>query len=244
MELHLTADELVETLKRSSLTTVIVEGKEDMMIYRWIEDKIGVNKANFLPCGGRESLIKIFERRDEFSHIKTIFLADKDAFVYSSVPPELDEIAWTDGYSIENDLYFNGFVERLLTVNEEVSFRVSLKNFIRYYAFELEKFNKKLVFNFSSHPNQVLNEKHELNEEYMKEINFQEPEDKTVEYLQNEYKKLLRGKSLFALLVRFLSCNGRQVKHNRKALYETCFKLAENNLINDLISTIQIRLAA
>ena len=68
MKIHLTEDEIVELLKRSSLTSVIVEGKDDMTIYRWIEEKIGISKANFLPCGGRNTLLKVFVILSEMTH--------------------------------------------------------------------------------------------------------------------------------------------------------------------------------
>ena len=145
MNIHLTVDEIVELLRRSSLTTVIVEGKDDMTIYRWLEHRIGIDKVNFLPCGGRDKLFQVYNRRDEFSHIKTIFLADKDCFVYTKTPAEYEEIIWTKGYSIENDLYAGRFLEKLLSVNEEVNFRVSLKNFISYYR---KIFFKKICSQF------------------------------------------------------------------------------------------------
>lgn len=244
MEIHLTADEIVETLKRSSLTTVLVEGKDDMTIYRWMEQKIGITNANFLPCGGRDNLIKVFNRRDEFRHIKTIFVADKDAYVYSETPKELNDIIWTKGYSIENDLYHGKFIENLLNVNEEVNFRLSLKNFITYYAFEVEQFNKKLVYNFSNHPNQVLKDNQELNHDFLTSVNFQNPSSETIDYLQKEYDLLIRGKSLFALLMRFLSHKKRDIKHKKATLFETCFKLNENSCILGLTNEIEKRLYA
>jgi hypothetical protein len=244
MNIHLTEDEIVELLKRSSLTSVIVEGKDDMTIYRWIEEKIGVSKANFLPCGGRKTLLNVFNRRDEFSHIKTVFLADKDCFVYSDVPKEYDDIIWTKGYSIENDLYHGKFLEKILNVSEEVNFRVALKNFIHYYAFEVEQFNKKLVFNFSNHPNQVLDEVHNLDTTFLGKINYATPTNETIEYLNKEYDLLIRGKSLFALLLRFLSHTNREIKHSKKSLCETSFKLTENPLIVELMTKIEDRLYA
>ena len=36
----LTVDELVAALGRSQLLTVIVEGQDDIQIYRWIEESI------------------------------------------------------------------------------------------------------------------------------------------------------------------------------------------------------------
>jgi hypothetical protein len=243
MDIHLTVDEIVELLKRSNLTTVVVEGKDDMTIYRWIEQQIGIDRVNFLPCGGRDKLLKVFERRDEFAHIKTIFLADKDYFVYSKkVPAEYNEIIWTKGYSIENDLYAGKFLEKLLSVNEEVYFRVSLKNFITYYAFEVEQFNKKLIFNFSNHPNKVLTDSHDLNKGFLEQINYSIPNPETISYLEKEYDLLIRGKSLFALLLRFLSSKKRDVKHSKRSLYETSFKLGPNVHLKNIIKQIENRL--
>lgn len=244
MEIHLTEEEIVQLLIRSSLTTVIVEGKDDMTIYRWIEEKIGITKANFLPCGGRTTLLNVFKRRNEFAHIKTIFVADKDAFVYSGVPNEYSEIIWTKGYSIENDLYQGKFVEKLLSVYEDVKFRISLNNFITYYAFEVEQYNKKLVYNFSNHPNQILDDKHQLNTDFLNSINFSQPSNETIEYLKNEYDLLVRGKSLFALLLRFLCHKKREIKHKKSILFETCFKLTENSSIADITNEIEKRLYA
>jgi hypothetical protein len=242
MEINLTVEEIVQMLKRSSLTTIVVEGKDDMTIYRWIEDEIGISKANFLPCGGREILLKVFERRHEFSHIKTIFVADKDGFVYDCVPAKYSDVLWTKGYSIENDLYCGKFVEKLLTVTEEVNFRISIRNFIKYYAFEVEQYNKKLIYNFSNHPQQVLTDNHELNEAFLESVNFIEPKSETIEYLQEQYDLLIRGKSLFALLLRFLCHKRREVRHKKNILFEACFKLSGNGYVHGLILEMKRRL--
>lgn len=244
MSLHLTEDEIVETLKRSSLTTVLVEGKDDMLIYRWIEEEIGIQNANFLSCGGRDRLLKVFERRDEFNHIKTVFVADKDSFVYEETPVEFEEIIWTKGYSIENDLYQGQKIEQLLDLNENVKFRKAIKNFITYYAFEIEQFQKKLIYNFANHPSQVLCDAQNLKEDFLNEINFENPSEETIQYLQNEYDLLLRGKSLFALLVRFLSAKKRGVKHNKKSLLEHCYKMYRSDSINSIVEKLKTRLYA
>jgi len=192
MKVHLTAEELVETLKRSSLTTVLVEGKDDMLIYRWIEQEIGFDKANFLPCGGRDKLLKVFKRRKEFNHIKTVFIADKDSFVYDeNIPVKYDEIIWTTGYSIENDLYYGKAVERLLDLDEDVKFRIALKNFIFYYAFEIENYKKKIVHNFSNHPYEVLTDDNKLCSNFVSRIDFREPTKETIDILTKKYETLM-----------------------------------------------------
>jgi len=244
MELNLTEDEIVEYLKRSSLTTILVEGKDDMIIYRWIEEEIGIDNANFMSCGGRDRLLKVFNRRAEFNHIKTIFVADKDAFVYDVVPEELNEIIWTNGYSIENDLYQGQKIELLLDVSEKVKFRKAINNFITYYAFEVEQYQRKLVFNFSNHPNRLLCDAQELKQDYLDEINFQNPSKATIEFLQKEYDLLIRGKSLFALLVRFLSSKKRRIKHNKNSLLEHCFKMHRSESINQMIISLKGKLYA
>lgn len=244
MQLNLTEDEIVEYLKRSSLTTVLVEGKDDMIIYRWIEEEIGIHNANFMSCGGRDRLLKVFARRNEFSHIKTIFVADKDAYVYDSVPDNLNEIIWTSGYSIENDLYQGQRIEQLLDINEKVKFRKAVDNFITYYAFEVEQFQKKLIFNFANHPNQILCDAQELKQDFLSEINFQNPNATTIKYLQEEYDLLLRGKSLFALLIRFLSSKKRKIKHNKNSLLEHCFKMQKSESVVSIIEQLKEKLYA
>jgi hypothetical protein len=239
MILHLTEEEIIQTLRRSSLTTVIVEGKDDMMIYRWIEKQVGIELVNFLPCGGRQTLLNIFNRRDEFSHIKTIFIADKDTFVYTGIPNEYSDIIWTTGYSIENDLYYGRFAEKLLDINEELKFRIALKNFTTYYAFEYANFQKQLVYNFATHPNQVLDKNHNLNMEYLQDINFNHPTQSDIDFLLSQYEVLLRGKSLFALLQRFLSHRNRDVKHSSKAIFECCIKMSPSVLIEEIVIKIR-----
>ena len=59
-----------------------------MMIYRWMEERIGVDEADVLPCGGKSVLLAVYERRTEFSHLKTAFIADRDMWLFTAIPPE------------------------------------------------------------------------------------------------------------------------------------------------------------
>lgn len=95
------------------------------MIYRWLEHEVGINNANFFPCGGRDTLLKVFERRDEFKNLKCIFVADKDTFVYINPPEKYNDIIWTNGYSIENDLYYGKGIEQLLSIDEKDIFKIT-----------------------------------------------------------------------------------------------------------------------
>jgi hypothetical protein len=243
MPIQLTVDELVAHLQRSELVTVLVEGKDDMTIYRWMEDAIGTTQANFLPCGGRTQLLEVFARRTEFPKVKTLFLADKDTFVYTAVPEMYRDIIWTSGYSIENDLYHGKAIERLLSSTEDPQFRKALANFIDYYAFEVEKVMSGKSYDLSTHPNEMLNDGHELNATFLTSRGYLTPSAAIVAYLHSDYDLLIRGKSLFALLLRFLSDTKRETKHSKKSLLETCYKLQPNETIKLLENAIRDRLS-
>lgn len=245
MILELTVDEIVETLKRSSLTTVLVEGKDDVMIYRWIEDEIGIQKASFFPCGGRDNLLKVYDRRSEFNHLKTVFVADKDAYVYINPPEKYSELIWTNGYSIENDLYYGRKIEQLLSQEEKIAFLSSLNNFIEYYAFEVDNFLTGKNYCFRNHPQQVLCDKtNELKKEFLKEIGFCTPSEETKKALVEKYDILIRGKSMFALLTRILSHSKRAIKHSKSSLLEHCYRTHKSQMFIELINEIDRKICA
>ena len=90
----LTVDELVAALGRSDLPTVIVEGKDDMEIYRWVEERLGSRKASVQAAGGKEKLLSIYKRRREFPNLPVAFVADKDMWLFSGIPSDYKGIIW------------------------------------------------------------------------------------------------------------------------------------------------------
>jgi hypothetical protein len=245
MVLELTVDEIIETLKRSSLTTVLVEGVDDVMIYRWLEDEIGIQNANFFPCGGRDKLLQIFDRRAEFPNIKAVFVADKDAYVYLNPPANLSEIIWTNGYSIENDLYFGRNIESLLDQEEKEIFSTSLNNFIEYYAFEIQNFVDGKDYCFRNHPQHLICETQNIvKQEFLDQINFVSPRIDIVDNLRENYDVLIRGKSLFALLTRILSKHSRPIKHSKLSLLEHCYRTHKSEKFIELIRNINMKICA
>lgn len=245
MGLELTIDEIVETLKRSSLTTVLVEGVDDVMIYRWLEDEIGITNANFFPCGGRDMLLQVFERRDEFKHLKTVFVADKDTFVYVNPPEKYNDIIWTNGYSIENDLYYGRGIEKLLSNDEKEVFLKSLDSFIEYYAFEIENFLSQKEFSFRNHPQHILcNMQHIVKQDFLEQISFIIPSENTINNVKENYDVLIRGKSLFAILTRILSNGNRQIKHSKNSLLEHCYRTHKSEMFTHLLNEINKKISA
>lgn len=242
-ETHLTEDELVALLTHSSLTTILVEGKTDMSIYRWIEDDLEI-EADILVCGCRDTLFKVYNRRREFNHIKTIFVADSDKYVYSSIPVEYKDIIFTKGYSIENDLYQGCQIETLLTKKEDEHFRVALENFIKYYSCQIEKLSVEVDVNLAQNPHQILdvNNSYALRKDQV-HGGYHNPSTETLMRIQANYDLLLRGHSLIALLLIFLSDSKRRNKYSAQSICECCYKLKRSDAIIELLNKLNLQLS-
>lgn len=206
------AKEIISNLSKStSLLTVLVEGKDDALVYRCIEDKLNAlvsidNKADIFICGGRLDLIEIFESREKFKNTKLVFLADKDMWFFEGVPREYEDIVFTDGYSIENDAYIESTFNNLLSKNDKTTFENLIKELSIWFAFEVHRYketgdSKCDVSVDRVCPNNV------FCPDFKKSINFVDPPQDLVELICNEYTRALRGKNLFQALLRFLHKN-------------------------------------
>jgi hypothetical protein len=241
----LTPDEIIATLQRSALPTILVEGPDDVVIYRWVEAKIAATNADVLPCGGRPGLLSVFERRHEFPHAKVTFIADRDMWVFCGVPPAYKEIVFTDGYSIENDLYAAAPLESLLEPAEEVEFRRALDVLIDWFSFEVEQYLAGLDAHVDCHPNEIAPPGSvDLSPNFIAQRRYRKPDPTTVHLIKTNYQRLLRGKILFQLLARYLSAPGRRSKFSIKNLHELGFKMASHSdWIDRMIAEVQAALS-
>ena len=240
---HPTVDELVETLRRSRLPTVVVEGENDMQIYRWVEARVGNQNANVLPVGGRENLLSVYERRTEYAHLPVAFVADRDLWLFSGIPPGYRDIIWTEGYSIENDLYAGAELENMLDPDEAVEHQQVLDSTIEWFAFEVEEYLAGRDAEVARHCNQVVPPgQTERDPGFCTRHGFRcHPE--RIQQIKDAYQLQLRGKLLFQILVRFLSASKRRAKHSVDGLYETAFKMTPSHRLMDrLIQEIERRL--
>ena len=69
----MTVEHLVGVLRRARKPNIVVEGDDDVIIYRELTRRIGILEVVLLPSGGRDKLLQIYERRSEFSHIPVVF---------------------------------------------------------------------------------------------------------------------------------------------------------------------------
>ena len=241
--IHLSVNEIVSYLKRTSLPTVLVEGTDDQSVYRYIESALEDLEVDVLVCGGRSALIDIFERRDEFVGRQVAFLADKDMWYFTGVPLEYqNDMIFSNGYSIENDLYVKHIFEELLDKDEIVNFRKLLLSLSRWFAFEVIRCKRDGYALCDIHINKITNGS-DLNEEYLQSINFKEPDSELVQEILLSYNASLRGKNLFQAVLRYLSAPKRKSKYSRYNLIELGSKLG-NECFERMQKEIKIKLNA
>jgi len=249
-----TIDEIISSLKHSSLPTILVEGKDDMFIYRWIEDVLGNRKINFQNCGGRNTLLKIFERKNEFPNLKVLFIADKDLWIFTGIPPEYnsEQLFTTYGYSIENDIYINGknLLKSFLSINEQKSSEIILQNLIEWYAFEIQMYleGKKTELNFDTvsllNTKKFDQERNEFTDEFLIECRFFKPTESILNNIITNYETHLRGKFIIDVFLKTFTNRKDKLdtRYSRKEILDICFRCAlsiENSLINNMIRDIQ-----
>lgn len=234
---YLTDEEIVSYLKHSSLPTLLVEGKDDMSIYRWIEEDCGAI-FDIFQCHGRKTLFKVFDRRNEINNVKIAFVADKDTFVFNKVPNKYNDIIFTNGYSIENDLYYGRRIEGLLSHRELLIYQKSIKEYCRYYASQVERVNHAESYNLRILPCKILDENtHELIPSNLG-FSFIEPSDEVYNNVVDNYDKLIRGHSLFSLLFRIISKRKKDPKYSHIQLYEMCYRTMRSEIMNLLVHKI------
>lgn len=216
-----TVDELIATLNHSSLPTLVVEGGDDLIVFRRLEDRSQNLKLSVLPVKGRERVLALFDRKDEIKNPKVMFAADRDLWVMMSTLPvqyRSRDLLVTKGYSIENDAYEDAEAESLLSSTERGELLSELQIFVRWYALAVSRHLSNPTIGYKNHPNEILDDpshRSELMELAPGEVY---PEELYSRILKN-YVELLRGKSLVSLFVRQMK-PGRPVRHNGKALLE------------------------
>lgn len=215
-----TVDEIYELLKRTSIPTVLVEGKDDIIFYRAVEEELHDLEVDMLPAGNKDAVLELRRKLKETPISAPIaFVVDNDIWVYPTAnrPDDIDDLITTAGYSIENDLFLDGELENLLDRKEMEEFKTELKKFSRWYALSVNRNIEGIPSSFRLNVGKVLDD----DSFYSMETTLSEgetyPESLYASILEN-YGALLRGKSLFALIHRRLSARNRSAKFGTRQL--------------------------
>lgn len=236
---EITADEVIALLKKTSLPTIVVEGSDDMIVYRRFEDDLSCAGVSVLPVGGRLKVLEIFNRRHEIpASVKVTFIVDQDVWVNSGIPFEYQDpkLIFTNGYSIENDVYCDGELWKILNIPERSKYEADIHNFIEWYALALSRHLVDSEFPIVLHHDHVLNpaQKPALVELQAAEIY---PEVLRKE-LVNNYERLLRGKSLFPIFLKHVNAKGRGVRHTGSAFFEMV-AVKPGALLKDMLKKVE-----
>ncbi len=81
----MTVDHLVGVLRRAREPNIVVEGDDDVIIYRELTRRIGILEVVLLSSGGRDKLLQVYERRGEFTQTPVAFIADQDMWLFSGL---------------------------------------------------------------------------------------------------------------------------------------------------------------
>ena len=209
----MTVDHLVGVLRRSNIPTIVVEGKMDIVIYRRLLERVGIQQTILLAADSRNKLLQVYERRREFAHVPVVFIADQDMWIFSGIPEDYADIIWTQGYSIENDLYISAELESFLETHQHETHQQVLNAVCRWFAFEVEAFLK----GDAAHVGEGLDEivprgKTELDDAFLKRRGFLPPQEEHYQQIREAYDLQLRGKLLFQILLRFLNAADRELR--------------------------------
>lgn len=205
-----------------------------MQIYRWIEGRIGSQSANVLPAGGRNNLLSVYQRRNEYAHLPVAFVADRDLWLFSGIPQDYLDIIWTQGYSIENDLYAGANLENLLAAEETTEHQQVLYSIIEWFAFEVEEYLGGREAQVATHCNRVVPPgKTEIDQGFRQSRSFRSPNEELHQQIKDEYQLQLRGKLLFQMLSRFLNAPNRRPKYPILVLHEIAFKMTPSHELMD-----------
>jgi|SRR5471032_1272118 len=207
-----TVTEVIALLSKTSLPTIIIEGKDDVIVYRRMEEEFSDFGVSVLPVGGRANVLKIFDSLSEISsRDKLIFIADLDLWVISNVPQNYvsENLIFTDGYSIENDVFRDLDIKNVMTDAEKKIFLHEVDKFSYWYSLAVKR-NIEGTFkaDLSLFPARILDKSEEYSSQtklYDQEIYPQE----ILSIIEKDHFKFIRGKSLMHLAHRQLGRTGR-----------------------------------
>ena len=245
----MTVEQLVGVLRRSRKPSIVVEGDDDVIIYRELAKRIGILEVVLRPSGGRDKLLQVYERRSEFTQVPVAFIADQDMWLFSGIEPGYEDVIWTNGYSIENDLYSDANLERLLDENDTAEHQQTLDSISTWFAFAVEEYLAGNAPNLNLHCDEMVPlGQTELDTSFCTRQGFHTPNAERVRQIRSAYQLLLRGKQLFQLLVRFLSkpTHGfERASLNDHALYNLALRMPEQYpLLDRLMEKVKQKIAA
>jgi hypothetical protein len=216
----MTVDEIVATLKHSDMPTLVVEGDDDVIVFRRLEEGTENLRLSVLQVGGRKALLQIFARIDEIGNKKLFFIADLDLWVLSGVPAEYlsNKLTFTEGYALENDAFHDTEYDKLLYPEERAIYETELSCFLRWYSLAVSRHLTDPSLGFKNNASEILNDEEHRAQLMQLRDNEVYPEELFAR-IAAEPERIVRGKSLMQVFARRMNAR-LQAKHNVHTMLE------------------------
>lgn len=243
-----TIENLVIALRLSNKPNIIVEGRDDEIIYGTLVERLGRFDVDFFSAGSKDTLLYLYEELSEyekvgdFRHGPVAFIADRDMWLFRGIPNQYDDIIWTEGYSIENDLY--SYAKLRDRIGNKTEYDHTLDAISMWFAYKVEEYLEKnpLEKTFESiRDEEHVDVAHHLNRiippdkaTLSPDLEFLPSDHKRVREVGKAYHLQLRGKLLFELLVRFLNKpkqGFRDATVSYHGLYNDAITVSESDLL-------------
>ena len=158
MNAALTSADVISTLMRSSMPTVLTEGSDDYRVMRRIESKLSDIGIDFLPVGGKRKVLDAWNGLSSDLKKTVLPMVDLDLWVFSGIPADLHshDFIYTIGYSIENDIFIDANLLNMCDAQERAEFVIKLEHIAAWYAYEIQKALRGQPFEVNRHPTEIL----------------------------------------------------------------------------------------
>jgi hypothetical protein len=146
-------------------------------------------------------------------------------------------LIFTEGFSIENDVFRDGKLDNFMSPSERAAFAKEMRIVVDCFALAAARVLARKECKTAAHPNEILDDQARRAALLALEDGEQYP-TAFRDLILSDYKKCLRGKTLMGLLMRQLSYPRRVVRHNPRALLD----MVANNrgpLLIDIFSRIE-----
>ena len=209
----MTVDEIVSYLRHCHTPTLLVEGTTDQQIFDCLENDCQIS---IFPCSGKENLLKVFKRRNEFSHTPCVFLADCDMWLFVGIPALYQEgIILTKGYSIENDVIASSGLEIGYNQND-LALLNRLKDLLsEWWAFEIHEYTTSGRYEANFKVQGLVLEANDIN---LSHLNYRKFIPKGKEYVKRSNEEISTVRDNFDLYIQghILEDLHRFIVHNKK----------------------------
>ncbi len=196
-----TTSEEIENLKKTnqvSVVKVFVEGPDDFKIFNSIVKHKDLRElVEISNRGGRTALLELQEEyllQKSKIHQKVLFFADQDTWVFTGIPEKYQEVHFTKGYSIENDLFEDGetVLMSYLSLSEKKRFEQLIDNLSEWFASQVKLIQdgraESAKIDFSLFNDKIIaSGANTLNTEYQIDDNFRANERNLIDQIKTHY---------------------------------------------------------